>query len=106
MVPEAVPATNRLGVWPHSRELQQPVDARYDLTDARIGNVLVLSRNENDREGNARWNCRCLVCDRRFIALGYRLRGRQQDWNACSRACRWKQGRKDGRKAGPETAQE
>ena len=56
-----------------------------DLTGARFGRWLVESRAENDKDGNARWNCVCDCGTRRVVSAHSLRRGRSQSCGCLQR---------------------
>jgi len=50
--------------------------AFIEMAGQRFGMFVVESRAENDRAGNARWNCRCDRCGQLHVLVGTQLRNR------------------------------
>ena len=44
-----------------------------DLTGEKFGNITILSRAENAKDGTAQWNCQC-ICGKNFIRKGTQIR--------------------------------
>lgn len=51
-----------------------------DMTGKRVGRLIVISRAENDKYGNARWRCKC-ICGKFAVVNGSALR------NGHTRSC-------------------